>query len=153
MGGQYTRRAPPVYASGHAALELEEVVEFREDEKKTQLLIGTAQAHREPPLRRPALISISAPSPALSTCRVPLMSMIRRPAPSGSCSNSSAAARRKSVRDSSPSCSGAARTFAVGRVDMSISFTGGSSGDCRSLLRLQCHPAKLRALNHLSKGA
>src|SRR2546428_9957141 len=63
MGGQYTRRAPPVYASGHAALELEEVVEFREDEKKTQLLIGTAQAHREPALRRPALDQHQRPKP------------------------------------------------------------------------------------------
>src|SRR2546430_15101728 len=63
MGGQYTRRAPPVYASGHAALELEEVVEFREDEKKTQLLVGTAQAHREPALRRPALDQHQRPKP------------------------------------------------------------------------------------------
>src|SRR3989442_14082331 len=63
MGGQYTRRAPPVYASGHAALELEEVVEFRQDEKKTQLLIGTAQAHREPALRRPALDQHQRPKP------------------------------------------------------------------------------------------
>src|SRR2546427_6533 len=46
MGGQYTRCALPVYVSGHAALELEEVVEFRDDEEKAQLLVGAPQAHR-----------------------------------------------------------------------------------------------------------
>src|SRR3989442_1639810 len=66
MGGQYTQRARPVYGSGHAALELEEVVEFREDEEKAQLLVGTPQAHREPTLRRFALDQHQRPHPVVA---------------------------------------------------------------------------------------
>src|SRR2546429_8012198 len=64
MGGQYTRCALPVYVSGHAALELEEVVEFREDEEKAQLLVGAPQAHREATLRRLALDQHQRPQPS-----------------------------------------------------------------------------------------
>src|SRR6266699_3166093 len=73
-------------------------------------------------------INIRAPRPALSIWRVPARSMTRRPAPSPSCSSSSVAARRNAVRESSPSSSGAAKTFSLGRVDIvTCSSTVGSS--------------------------
>src|SRR5439155_13865378 len=93
-------------------------------------------------------INIRAPSPALSICRVPARSMTKRPAPSPSCSSSSVAARRNVVRESSPSSSGAAKTFSLGRVDIvTCSSTVGSSsspagGLCDSgAIQLTCWPS------------
>src|SRR6266568_4958584 len=69
-------------------------------------------------------ISIKAPSPALSTERVPDRSITRRPAPSASWSSTSPEARRNAVRDSRSSRSGAAIVFSIGRVDISVCSTG-----------------------------
>src|SRR5256712_6297002 len=42
---------PSTVASAPAALQLEQVVELGQHQQESQLLVGPAQAHRQPPLR------------------------------------------------------------------------------------------------------
>src|SRR5947207_14891803 len=53
MVGQYMRVPHAVYGrSARTALQLEQVVELGRHRQESQLLVGPAQAHRQPALRR-----------------------------------------------------------------------------------------------------
>src|SRR5438046_5806574 len=52
MVGQYMRVPHAVYGrSARTALQLEQVVELGQHQQESQLLVGPAQAHRQPALR------------------------------------------------------------------------------------------------------
>src|SRR5213595_118139 len=54
---------PSTVGSARAALQLEQVVELGQHQQESQLLVGAAQAHRQPALRRLTLDQHQRPEP------------------------------------------------------------------------------------------